>query len=229
MHVYHYAGNNPVVLVDPDGRKTEQWTVVTGTTIDGYTMSYSAPSSDADRAERLKIVQNNMRELGWDVHTYQVDVDVGFFRKTVKGAREVGPNGTFFGEYMNFTSEMIKGKLQDVGINLTGSNILKTANIINNAVQFGKSMSRFIDTMNKASDGTAQLAYLLMQPGGAENINALANLLTTSREDYYKRGTLAFAKDGAYYVIYYDPNAFRELIIEPALKVLLGGISFCYF
>jgi RHS repeat-associated protein len=25
MHVYHYAGNNPVVLVDPDGRSDDMW------------------------------------------------------------------------------------------------------------------------------------------------------------------------------------------------------------
>jgi RHS repeat-associated protein len=227
LHVYHYAGNNPVKLTDPDGRKNVQMTVVTGTTVDGQTMSYSAPSDDAERMGTLNTIQENMKELGWDVHTYQVDVNVGLIGKKVKGAQEVDSGGTAIGAYIDFTSDAIKGNLQGGVANISGSRILKAANNINNAIQFGRSMNSFIQAMNNARDGTAQLAYLLTQPGGGQDINAAANMLQDTK-DYYNRGTLAYAKDGA---LNHSSRSdvYRATILAPATRALRAGISFCYF
>jgi hypothetical protein len=202
-------------------------TVVTGTTTDGATFSYSAPSSDADQVDQLNTIRNNMHVLGWNVNAYQVDVKIGHFgRKTVMGAQEIGRDGSLTGNYIDFTSDAIKGMLQRGAVNISGSNLFRSVNKINSAIQFGKSMYNFIRAMKNVEDGSAQLQYLLTQPEGADMISSAANMLEVSPR--FTPGTLAFAKDGAFNLTF-DSRVYRATILVPATRILLSGLSFCYF
>jgi len=123
MHVYHYAGNNPVKLVDPDGRiivanNYAKW-MFSKNSSNNYIHTYSFPSKKSNVTYYTGITSNGGRFSRTSLHIENIKYGSGYEMNKITENREIMRGD--FSNFLDITNSYINAKENngDISFNIT--------------------------------------------------------------------------------------------------------------